>query len=83
MKDLCQHITPQYAPQWKVIGILLGLSTGLIDIIQCNNHYKADLCCNEMLKMWLEVDPAASWGKLFDAIESPALFSGQVVDQGN
>ena len=36
-----------------------------------------------MLSMWLEVDPAASWGKLFDAIESPALFSGQVVDQGN
>ena len=66
-----------------MLGTLLGLSTGLIDLIQCNSHYKADLCCNEMLKKWLQVDPAASWGKLFDAIESPALFSGQGVDQSN
>ena len=66
-----------------MIGTLLGLSTGVIDLIQCNNHYRAELCCNDMLKMWLQVDPAASWGKLFDVIESPAVFSGQVVDQGD
>lgn len=36
-----------------------------------------------MLKIWLQVDPTATWGKLFDVIESPAVFSSQVVDQGD
>ena len=25
LRDLCKHITPHYATDWKVIGTLLGL----------------------------------------------------------
>ena len=73
LKDLYHYITPQYATQWKVIGTQLGLSTAALDIIENDNMYKAVQCCNGMLKKWLEVDTTASWGKLFEVIESPAV----------
>ena len=86
LKDLYQHVTPQYAAVWKVIGTLLGLASGALDIIQYNNHDKAVPCCNDMWKKWLQVDTDASWGKLFTAIESPAVSSCgqlQIVDKGD
>jgi len=73
LKDLYKHITPQYAVDWKVIGTLLGLPSGTLDIIEHDNHHKAAPCCNAMLKKWLEVDTSASWEKLFKVIESPAV----------
>ena len=83
LKDLYQQITPQYAVQWKVIGTLLGLPSGALDVIEQDNAYKTTRCCNDMLKKWLEMDPTASWGKLFTVIESPAVSSGEAVDKGD
>ena len=83
LKDLYQQITPQYAVQWKVIGTLLGLPSGALDVIEQDNAYKTTRCCNAMLKKWLEMDPTASWGKLFTVIESPAVSSGEAVDKGD
>ena len=73
LKDLYQHITPQYATDWIVIGTLLGLPSGTLNIIEHDNMYKATHCCNAMLKKWLEVDITATWGKLFAVIELPAV----------
>ena len=83
LKDLYQHITPNYASDWKVIGTLLGLPSGTLDIIEHDNHHKAIPSCNAMLKKWLEVDPSASWEKLFKVIESPAVSSDQAPDKGD
>ena len=83
LKDLYQHITPQYAVQWKVIGTLLGLPSGALDVIEQDNMYRTTRCCNDMLKKWLEMDPTASWGKLFTVIESRAVSSGEAVDKGD
>ena len=82
LPDLYEHITPQYALKWKVIGTLLGVANERLDIIEHDNHYKAVPCCNDMLKWWLRVDPAASWGKLFTVIASPAVSSGEAVNKG-
>jgi len=73
LKDLYNHITLQYATDWRVIGTLLGLPSGALDIIENDNMCKAASCCNNMLKRWLEVDETASWEKLFAVIESPAV----------
>ena len=81
-KDLCRHITPQYAADWKVIGTLLGLPSAAIDIIEYDNHYKARQCCNAMLNKWLQLDTTASWKKLFTVIESPAV-SYSAPDKGD
>ena len=82
LKDLYKHITPRYAVDWKVIGTLLDLSSETLDIIEHDNHYKANECCNAMWGEWLERDTTASWGKLFTVIESPALSRG-VLDKGD
>ena len=83
LTDLYEHFTPQYALKWKVTGILLGLPSERLDIIEHDNRDKAEPCCNEMLKWWLRVDPTASWGKLFSVIESRAVSGGQAVDKGD
>ena len=73
LKDLQKYFTPQYAVQWKVTGTQLGLPSGTLDAIECDNHHKVRECCNAMLKEWLQVDTAASWGKLFTTVQSPAV----------
>ena len=83
LTDLYEHVTPQYALKWKVIGTLLGVASEKLDIIEHDNRDKAEPCCNDMLKWWLRVDPTASWGKLFTVIESHAVSSGEAVDKGD
>jgi len=73
LKDLFEHITPYYATDWKVIGTLLGIPNRDLKIIEVDNPKDVRQCCNQMLERWLELDPTASWKKLFVAIESPAI----------
>ena len=82
LRDLYQHITPQYAADWKVIGTLLGLPSGELNAIEAGYPTNVKWCCNVMLEKWLEVDTTASWGKLFTVIESSAVSvsSGEAVD---
>jgi len=67
-----------------MIGTQLGLSSGTLtlDIIEYNKRDKAEPCCNAMLKKWLEVEPSATWEKLFKVVESPAVSSDQAPDKG-
>ena len=83
LKDLYLHITPQYAADWKVIGTLLGLPSGELKAIEAGYPTNVKWCCNQMLEKRLEMDPTASWGKLFTVIESPAVSSDQAVDKGD
>ena len=83
LKDLYQHITPQYAADWKVIGTLLGLPSGELKSIEAGYPTNVKWCCNQMLEKWLEVDPSASWQKLLEVIESPAVSSDQAPDEGD
>ena len=80
LKDLYQHITPQYAADWEVIGTLLGLPSGELKAIEAGWPANVKWCCNQMLKKWLEMDTTASWGKLFTVIESPAV--SELFDKG-
>ena len=75
MKDLCRHITPRYALKWKVIGILLGLPIEKLNKLEDDEMFKAEPCCTAMLIQWLKDDATASWGKLFNAIQSSATIS--------
>ena len=82
LKDLYELITPQYAADWKVIGTPLGIPSGELKAIETGWPATVKCCYNQMLEKWLEVDPTASWGKLFIAIESPAVSSDPATDQG-
>ena len=83
LKDFYQHITPQYAADWKVIGTLLGLPSGELQAIEAGYPTNVKWYCNQMLEKWLEMDPTVSWGKLFTVIESPAVCSGEAIDKGD
>ena len=74
LKDLYQHITPQYAVDWKMIGTLLGLPSRILEEIEAMYPTNAKQCCNKMLEEWLKRDITASWGKLLTVIWSPAVF---------
>ena len=73
LKDLYQHITPQYAADWKLIGTLLDLPSGELKAIEAGYPTNVKWCCNQMLEKWLDMDTTASWGKLLAVIESPAV----------
>ena len=73
LKDLCEHITPQYAADWKVIGILLGLPSGELNAIEAGYPTNVKWCCNQMLEKWLDIDATATWRKLLTIIESPVI----------
>ena len=73
LRDLYQHITPQYAADWIVIGTLLGLPHGELKAIEVGYPTDVKWCCDRMLEKWLDKDTTASWRKLFTIIESPAV----------
>jgi len=77
LKDLYEDITPQYAAKWKVIGTLLGLSSGKLSNIEAGWPTNVEKCCNDMLEAWKEIDTEASWKKMCEAIESPAVSSSR------
>ena len=73
LKDLVEHVTPQYAIHWKEIGILIGVPVGEIQAIELGHPTMPKVCCNEMFTKWLECDVHANWDKVFAAIDSPAV----------
>ena len=83
LKDLYEHITPHYAADWKVIGTLLDLPSGELKTIEADHPNSVKRCCNEMLDKWLRIDAEASWGKLLEAVQSPAVSNDQAAAKGN
>ena len=73
LKDLYNLITPDYAAHWKVIGIVLGIEKGVLAGIERNFPNNVTWCCNELVEKWLERDTEASWKKIIEAIDSPAV----------
>ena len=73
LKDLCNFVTLEYGVHWKKIGTLLQLHKGVLDMIE-KDHRKTEDCCNNMWQEWLDNDKNASWGKLFEVIDSCTKF---------
>ena len=73
LKDLYNKVTPEYAAHWRVIGTLLDISKGRLDGIERSFPCNAFWCCNKMLETWLEIDTSATWRKLIEALDSPAV----------
>ena len=75
LKDLCEHVTPQYSADWKVMGILLGVPFGTLRIVETENPGDNKSCCDQILKRWQEDNDSPSWNKFFAAIDLPLSFS--------
>ena len=75
LRHLYNLVTPDYAAHWRIIGTLLGISKGRLDAIERTFPANATWCCNKMLDTWLEIDISATWRKLIEAIDSPAVMA--------
>ena len=73
LKDLQNLITPVYAAYWRVIGTLLGIQQGVLDATEGGYPTNLPWCCNKLLGKWLDTDTKASWKKIIQAINSPAV----------
>ena len=73
LADLQNHITSNYAAQWTVIGTQLGIPSGILQGIQASHPTDAFHCCNMMLERWLDTDYNATWGKVYKAVDCPAV----------
>jgi len=65
-----------------VLGALLDLKSGELRAIETAFPTNLKWCCNKMLEKWLEVDLYATWKKILEAIDSPAVSSSDPLDQG-
>ena len=59
-----------YAIKWREIGLELNLTSAELDNIHVDHPNEVKERCRTMLKVWLQRDPEASWGKLLNAIEN-------------
>jgi len=66
--ELQRYVTPQYATNWRKIGVELGLADAKLDIIRADYPHSVEECCRVMLQEWLKEDTTPSWKKLFTAI---------------
>lgn len=70
MKDLIKYVSDKYAADWKRIGHFLDMPIGKLTAIERTFPANAQWCSERMFETWLQSDAAASWGKVFAAIDS-------------
>jgi len=46
-----------------------------LNIIDYNHPCQAEECCNAVWDQWLDMDTAATWSKVIEAVDSPAVVS--------
>ena len=69
LKDLSSLVTPNYGAKWKIIGNLLNLKKGEIEIIEHDYRHSAVDSCTAMWEKWLDQDTNACWGNLLKVLE--------------
>ena len=74
-KDL-EKLVKTIAPNWKGVGLELGLDIEDIDIIAANNPTLCEKACEEMLFKWYKKNPQLNIGMLIKAMETCKAGSG-------
>ena len=53
----------------------MGIELGNLNTIRANHSGDVEGCCKDLWEKWLELDPGATWDKLFTAIDDCAAAS--------
>ena len=68
--------------KWYAIGLNIGFSTGDLDAIKEQHKDNPDKCITEMFSIWLRrVDPVPTWSALCNALCSPTVDYGDIVEK--
>ncbi|XP_065897563.1 protein NLRC5-like [Dysidea avara] len=68
LADISNHVVPQWSPQWRQLGMELGVDHHVMNIIEHDQPNDCRKCCHDILDDWLNRNPAASWEALILAI---------------
>ena len=79
---LFKYVTPEYASNWKRIGVLLGMSVGALNAIERSFPTNANWCCERMFETLFQMDTPLTWNKVFSAIDSCTPGSESVATSG-
>ena len=70
LSELCNYMMDHHQTgKWRLIGSLLGLPYGQLDIIDHDCKGKAAECSTAMLALWLNLNTTASWEEFEMVIE--------------
>ena len=71
------------ATKWHDVGVELLSQKGekALRIIKANNAGNVSECCAEMLQLWLDRQPRATWNQLIEALRSPGIQLNDVASQ--
>ena len=75
LKHLNRHVRPHITDKWHDIGVeLLDVEDeSALNTIKVNNPGDGHKCTAEMLQLWLEKKPDASWNQLIQALKAPII----------
>ena len=62
-------MVPQYAPYWRTIGLLLGVSNSSLNSIDMDYPSVKDKCLGMLLR-WLKIDLSATWKAIIAVVDS-------------
>jgi len=70
-----KNVISLFADKWCNIGLELfdPEDESKLDEIQSNKGGNVSDCCNEMLRVWLQKQPYATWNQLIEALRSPGV----------
>ena len=69
MKFLRKHVVPKIGSKWFDVALeLLGSEYMESLYVIRENYHNATNCTSEMLKLWLQRNPEASWNQLLKAL---------------
>lgn len=70
------YLVEKIAHKWKDLGVLLGLSTSMLESLTKKHQGDAFVCCQEVLGQWLESPPLdypSTWRGLVELLEDCQL----------
>ena len=69
MKFLSKHVVHQIVPKWLEVGLELLSSEDEARLYAIRaTYHDATNCTSEMLRLWLDRNPKASWNQLLEAL---------------
>ena len=75
LKYLNRHVREYITDKWYDIGLELFdvEDESILNTIKNNNFRDSKDCTTEMLRLWLERKPDASWNQLLQALKAPNI----------
>ena len=75
LKELYKHIKRLIAARWFDVGVELFDEDDIrqLNAIKSSHHGNAEACCIEMLSLWHEKYPKATWNDFIRSLNAPGV----------